>query len=422
MAAAPTPTPLASPSSRHALAFLFVTVFLDMLAMGIVSPVLPRLVQSFAIDTAQSALFVGGFATSFALMQFLCGPTLGGLSDRFGRRPVIILSNLGLALSSVMMALAPGLGVLFAARILAGITGASLGVAGAYIADSLPPARRAGGFGMITLAFGLGFILGPALGGVAGQTGPRLPFWIAGGCAIANALYGLFVLPESLPAERRAALSWRRANPLGALGFLRGKPGLGRLVGIHFLGNLAQQSMPTLLVLYGGYRYGWDARAVGFVLSGLGLGLTLVGGLLVRRAVARFGERPVLIAGLGCGIAGYAGFALATTPLAFCLAVPIATLGGLAPPALQGLMTRRVDGREQGRLQGAVTSVTGITGMLGPALFSAVFAVAIRPSAALALPGLPYLIAATCQFIGITLALRATRPISEPVSAATGGA
>ncbi len=241
------------------MAFIFVTILLDMLALGLIMPILPKLVESFVDnDTASAARIFGLFGTAWALMQFFFSPILGGLSDRFGRRPVVLLSNFGLALDYVLMALAPSLIWLFVGRVISGITSASVSTAFAYIADITPPERRAAVFGKIGAAFGAGFILGPALGGLLGGIDPRLPFWVAAGLSFANALYGLLILPESLPPDRRSPFRWRSANPIGALHLLRSNRVLAGLSVANFFAQLAHVVLPSTFVLYATYRYGWD--------------------------------------------------------------------------------------------------------------------------------------------------------------------
>jgi DHA1 family tetracycline resistance protein-like MFS transporter len=257
---------------KAALAFIFVTVVLDMLAIGMIAPVLPKLVLGFVEgDTSYGAQVYGLFATAFALMQFVFSPLVGALSDRFGRRPVVLMSNLGLGLDYVLMALAPSLGWLFVGRVIGGITTASYGTATAYIADVTPVERRAGAFGMLGAAFGIGFVLGPALGGVLGAMHPRLPFAVAAGLSLLNFCYGLLVLPESLPVERRAAFQWRRANPLGSLTLLRSHPELFGLSTVLFLSAFAHEVLPSTFVLYASYRYHWTERDVGLALAAVGI-------------------------------------------------------------------------------------------------------------------------------------------------------
>lgn len=392
------------------VAFILVTVCLDMLAMALVIPVLPRLVLGFVGDrAARAAEVLGGFGTAWALMQLVSSPVQGALSDRFGRRPVILLSNFGLGLDYLLMALAPGLGLLFVGRVISGICAASVSTAGAYIADVSPPGQRARGFGLISVAFGAGFVLGPAVGGLLGQVNPRLPFWVAAGLSLLNACYGLLVLPESLPRERRAAFLWRRANPFGSLALLRSYPGLLGLAAVYFLYSLAHQSLPSVFVLYGDYRYGWDNRTVGLTLAAVGICAAVVGGVLVHPIVRWLGERGALIVGLSAGAAGMATFGLAASSGEFWAGIPVMALWGLTAPAAQGLMSRRVSGLEQGRLQGATSSLMGLAGLLGPGLFTSVFARAIKASGTLHLPGAPYLLAAMLLLVALGLMLRITR-------------
>jgi MFS transporter, DHA1 family, tetracycline resistance protein len=397
-------------ASRAALAFIFVTVFLDVLALGVVIPVLPKLVEGFlGGDTASAAHVYGLFGGVWALMQFFFSPLLGAVSDRFGRRPVILFSNFGLGFDYILMALAPSLWWLFVGRVISGITGASITTAWAYIADVTPPERRAAGYGMVGAAFGLGFVLGPAAGGIFGAVNPRLPFWIAAGLTLANALYGLFVLPESLPRENRAGFRWSRANPLGALQLLRSQPQLVGLASLNFLYWVAHHSLTSVFVLYAGYRYGWGPKTVGMTLAFVGIGSVIVQGGLVRPFVKRFGERVGVITGLTCGAFGFASYGLAPTGHLFWAGIPIFAFMGFFGPSLQGLMTRRVGPSQQGRLQGANASIMGITGVFGPSLFASVFATFIGPRANLHVPGAPFLLASTLMFLGVAIAWQVAR-------------
>jgi MFS transporter, DHA1 family, tetracycline resistance protein len=275
-----------------AFVFIFATVLLDMLAIGIVIPVLPRLVVDFVHGNAgQAAGIFGVFGTAWALMQFLFSPLQGALSDRFGRRVVIVISNFGVGLDYVLMALAPTLWWLFAGRIISGITAASIATSYAYVTDVTPPEKRAARFGLLGAAFGAGFVLGPALGGMAGSISPRLPFWIAASLSLANACYGLLVLPESLPPSRRAAFNWRSANPLGALVLLRSHAALLGLALVNFLDSLAHAVLPSIAVLYMIYRYGWDQRIVGLTMAGVGVASMIVQGTVVGPVTNRIAPR-----------------------------------------------------------------------------------------------------------------------------------
>jgi DHA1 family tetracycline resistance protein-like MFS transporter len=369
--------------------------------------VLPKLIETFMDgNTASAAKVYGVFATAWAAMQFLFSPVLGSLSDRVGRRPVILISNLGLGLDYVFMALAPSVGWLFLGRIISGITSASISTAGAYIADVTPPEQRAAKFGMLGAAFGFGFVVGPALGGVLGDLDPRLPFWFAAALSLANACYGLFVLPESLPRERRSSFSWRKANPLGALRLLRSNHSLWTLAAVSLMSNLAHVALPSLAVLYMGYRYGWDQRQVGFMLAAVGVCTIIVQGVLVRRVVKGFGEWRTLILGLLCGASGFVLQGTADGVLMYLAGIAVMSLWGLMNPALQSLCTQLVAPNQQGQLQGATSCLMGIANMTGPILFTQLFAVAIDQWH---LPGVPFLLSASLLTLASIVALRALR-------------
>jgi len=399
--------PEISPRRQAALAFIFVTVLLDMLALGSMIPVLPRLIVAMSgDDTARAAQVFGLFGTAWALMQFLFSPVQGALSDRFGRRPVVPASNFGLGLDYLVMALAPNLGWLFAGRIISGITAASISTGFAYIADVTPPEKRAASFGMLGAAFGIGFVLGPALGGMLGEIGPRLPFWFSAALSLANGCYGLLLLPESLPPEKRTAFKFRMANPVGSLVLLRSYPRLIGLAGVQFLGQLAHVVLPSTFVLYATYRYGWSERLVGLTLAGVGACSLIVQAGLVGRVVAWLGERRTLGVGLLAGAIGFAIYGLAPVGPVFWVGVPIMSLWGLSGPALQGLMTRMVGPSEQGQLQGANGSLQGIAGLIGPGLFTGTFAAFIGGLARFGLPGAPFLLAALLLAAAFLLAWR----------------
>ncbi len=411
-----------TPPPRAAVAFILVTVLLDMLALGLVVPVLPRLVQSMVGgDAATTAEVLGVFGTAWALMQFLFSPVLGALSDRFGRRPVVLLSNLGLGLDYVLMALAPSLPWLLAGRIISGITAASISTSYAYIADISAPEQRARRFGLVSAAFGVGFVLGPALGGLLGAISPRLAFWVAALLSLLNAAYGTFVLPESLAPSRRARFSLARAHPVGALRLLGRSPALLRLASVNFLGQLAHVVLPSTFVIYALHRYHWGARPVGLTLAGAGAGAMLVQGVLVGPLVRRIGERRTLILARACGVAAFTLFGLAPSGLVFVLGIPLLSLWGLGGPSLQGLMSGQVGPAEQGRLQGANASLQGIAGLIGPGLFTLTFARTLQ-----ILPGAPFLLAGglLAGSLGVVLRARPAPDVSPPAGSrpARGGA
>ena len=395
---------------RGAVAFIFVTILLDMLALGLIMPILPKLIESFvANDTAQAARIFGLFGTAWALMQFVFSPVLGSLSDRFGRRPVILLSNFGLAADYVLMAMAPSLAWLFIGRLISGITSASISTAFAYIADLTPPERRAAIFGRMGAAFGAGFVLGPATGGLLGDIDPRLPFWAAAGLSFVNAVYGLLVLPESLGHERRSPFRWRTANPLGALQLLRSDRMLAGLSMVNFITQLAHVVLPSTFVLYATYRYGWDTRTVGLTLAVVGVCAMVVQGGAVGWIVRSLGERGALLLGLCSGTLGFLIFGLAPTGMLSWLGIPAMALWGVSGAAIQALMTRLVPADRQGQLQGATSSVQSMAQLAGPFLFTLTFAYFIGVTAPVHLPGAPFLLASMLLVVALAIALRTIR-------------
>jgi DHA1 family tetracycline resistance protein-like MFS transporter len=399
--------PAAAMPRRAAVAFIFVTILLDMFALGVIIPVLPKLVQSFVDnDTAAAARIFGLFGTAWALMQLLFSPVLGALSDRFGRRPVVLLSNFGLAFDYVLMALAPSLVWLFIGRVISGITSASVSTAFAYVADITPPERRAAVFGKVGVAFGAGFILGPAVGGLLGDIDPRLPFWFAAALSFANALYGVVVLPESLPQQLRARFRWRSANPVGALRLLRSDSTLAGLSVVNFIAQLAHVALPSTFVLYATFRYGWDDKTVGLTLAMVGICAMVVQGMGIGPIVKHLGERRALLLGLGCGALGFLIFGAAPSGHLFWLGIPVMALWGVASAATQGLMTQLVSPDRQGQLQGATTSVQSASELLGPFLFTLTFAYFIGPGAPLSLPGAPFLLASGLLVLALVIAVR----------------
>jgi DHA1 family tetracycline resistance protein-like MFS transporter len=397
---------------QAAVIFIFVTVMLDTLSFGIIIPVLPQLiVQLIGGSIAKAAVWVGAFGTLYMLMQFVFSPVQGALSDRYGRRVVILISNLGLGIDFIVMALAPALWLLFIGRAVSGASAASFSTANAYIADITAKEKRAAAFGLLGAAFGIGFIVGPALGGFLGHISIRLPFWISAGLALVNFCYGWFVLPESLPKERRSArFDWRHANPFGAVVLLRRYPQVFGLAAVFFLINLAQFSLNSTYVLYTDYRYGWGPQAVGFTLALVGLCSGVVQAVLVRRLMPIFGERKLILAGLSLCIVGYVCFGLAAMPWMFLVGIPFLCMGGLAGPPAQAMMTQQVDPSEQGRLQGALSSLASLAGIFGPALFANIFALFISDHAPVHhLPGAAFVLAAVLLALAALTAWRVTR-------------
>jgi MFS transporter, DHA1 family, tetracycline resistance protein len=418
--------PIVGRRRQAALGFIFVVALLDVISLGIMIPVLPNLIKQFAGgDTADASSINAVFATAWGVMQFLGSPIMGMLSDRYGRRPVILISVFSLGLDFLFMALAPTLAWLFVGRLINGACAASFATAGAYIADVTEPEGRAKAFGILGAAWGVGFIMGPALGGwlaestlfgLLDEASLRTPFFVAAALALLNAAYGVFILPESLPPERRVRrFDWRRANPLGAAQLLRSHRDLTGLATVSFLFNLAHTVLPSIFILYTGHRYGWSPATVGLTMMLTGVLNTLVQALLVGPAVKRLGERGALLFGLAMGALGFTWFALAPTGLIYLLGSPIFALSGLIGPGLQGLMTRRVGPSEQGQLQGANSMLMGIGAIIGPMLFGLTFAWSVSEGAWLGAPGLAILIAAALVGAAFALALRVARPAAPAI-------
>jgi DHA1 family tetracycline resistance protein-like MFS transporter len=405
-------------AGKAAVTFILVTVTLDILAMGLIIPVLPKLILDFLGGSMTGAAnWNGWFALVFALMQFFFSPVLGVLSDRFGRRPIILLSNLGLGLDYVVMALAPTIGWLFLGRIISGITTSSIPTAMAYIADVTPKEKRAAAFGMIGVAFGVGFAFGPALGGLLSNFNPRLAFWVAAGLSLANWLWGYFFVPESLRPEQRKPFALRRANPVGSLVLLRSHPDLWRLATIQFLAYLAHNAF-SVWALYAIYRYAWDQLTIGISLMIVGVCTAVISGGLTGRMVKRFGERRTLYTGQFFGATGMFLAGLARTGAGYMASVPIISLWNMSMPAAQSMMTHRVSEREQGELQGALGSMRSITFIIGPVLFSQVFSWFIDPKHSFHVPGAPYYLAAALLFTAMLMSTRLDEPRRAPQSLA----
>jgi MFS transporter, DHA1 family, tetracycline resistance protein len=392
---------------RGAVPFVLVTILLDTLGIGLIIPVAPRLVASFlGNDLTRASFYVGVLLALYSTMQFLFAPVVGGLSDRFGRRIVILISLLGAAASYLLSGFAPSLSWLFVGRVIAGITAASFSAANAYVTDVTPPEKRAQSFGMIGAAFGFGFILGPALGGTLGDHGLRLPYFVAAALNFVNLLYGLFVLPESLPKSSRRPFSLLRSNPFGALVRLAAQPFVFSLTGTIFCAFVAQWILQSVWALDMQTRFGWSLRSVGVSLMIVGLGAALVQGLLMRAILPRLGERRTLILGLLIGTIGHVAIGLATSGwMIYALLLPFA-LGGMAGPATQALITREVATTEQGEVQGSINSLGGVAAIVGPMIGTTLLGRFGAETARPHIAGAAFFAAALINGIGILLALR----------------
>jgi MFS transporter, DHA1 family, tetracycline resistance protein len=395
---------------KAALGFIFVTILIDVTGFGIIIPVVPGLISELSGGTISDAARYGGWLMFvYAFMQFLFSPILGGLSDQFGRRSVLLASLFGLAIDYTITAFAPTLIWLFAARFIAGIGGASFTTATAYIADISKPEDRAKNFGMIGAAFGLGFILGPVIGGLLGELGTRIPFFAAAGLTLLNFLYGYFIIPESLSKENRRPFSWKRANPVGTLMQLRNYPLIVGLLSVLFLLYVAAQATQSTWAFFTIERYKWSEAEVGYSLGFVGLMIALVQGFAIGKVVANFGQVKAVFLGLVFNAAGLLMIALATEGwMIYAIMVPYA-LGGLAGPTLQGIMSSQVKSSEQGELQGGITSMASITTIIGPPLMTSIFAYFTSQDNAIYHPGAPFFLGSFLALLALILAMRSLK-------------
>ncbi|WP_419814903.1 TCR/Tet family MFS transporter [Glacieibacterium sp.] len=381
---------------RHALAFIFVTVLIDSIGFGIVTPVLPELIMHLTgRDLAGAAPISGYLGVGYAVMQFVFAPLIGGLSDRFGRRPVLLASLAAFSLDYAAMAFAPTIAWLFAARLVAGVTGASFGTAYAYVADVSPPDRRGANFGIIGMGFGLGFIIGPALGGVLAHYGTPVPFMVAAGLALVNVAYGYFVLPESLSPENRRPFDLKRANPIGSVLRIRKySPAVMTLVMATFLWVVGFQALPVTWNYFTIARFGWSTAQIGYSFAAVGLVAIIMQGGVGRLIIPRVGERRVVIAGGISAIAAYLIYTFAQAGWQMYVGIAVGGLSGLVYQSMQALMSREVGPSEQGELQGAIASIFSIASIIGPLAMTQVFARFVAADAPVYLPGAPFVLAA----------------------------
>jgi DHA1 family tetracycline resistance protein-like MFS transporter len=400
---------------KPAVGFIFVTIFLDVLGIGLIIPILPKLVEYLQGGNIAAASHTVGFLTSlYALMQFLCAPVLGSLSDRFGRRPVILGSLFGSGVDYILLAFAPNLAWFFAGRIIAGVTGANITAATAYIADISPPEKRAANFGLIGAAFGLGFITGPALGGLLGAFSLRLPFLVAAGLTILNWLYGYFVLPESHAVANRRAFSWKRANPIGSFHGLAAYPLVFRLAVALFLMSLAQTSLQSTWALYTDYRYHWTPKEIGMSLAVVGLVAAIVQGGLARVIVPRLGEKHSVLAGFSLSALAFAFYGWAPRGWMLYPALIVGCTAGIAQPAGQALISWTIGPSEQGSVQGAITSLGSLAGIIGPLVATNLFGWFIGPKAPAHIPGIAFYLASAIVLCALTVVARAFATIPVP--------
>lgn len=404
---------------KAAAAFILVTVFIDMLSIGVIIPVLPNLIKSFlGGSVSEAGLWTGIFGAAWGLAQFLFTPVQGGLSDAIGRRPVVLASNFGTGVDFLFMALAPGLWWLLIGRIISGMTSASISTAYAYMSDVTPPEKRAGVYGLMGAAFGVGFVVGPSLGGVLGgglhfnflggaiqfNGDHHYPFFFAAALSLCNFLYGLFVLPESLPKDKRKPFSFHTANPIGAIKFLARSAQVMRLSLMYFLLMFGQSVFPTTMVLYAGYRFGWGPTEVGLMLAVVGILSAVVQGGLTGVITKRIGERKAMYIGIGASLIAYTAYGLAPNWKIFVGFIAIGCFGGLAMPNIQSLMSSKVDPKEQGTLQGSNMSLTTMGNIVAPLIFGYVLSTVTRPGVAVVYSGAAFLVAAVCTLLCLWLA------------------
>ncbi len=407
---------------KAAAPFILLTVFLDMLSIGVIIPVLPHLIEDFVGTVSQAGMWAGIFGSVWGMAQFIFSPIQGGLSDSIGRRPVVLASNLGLGLDYLLMALAPNLWWLLVGRIISGITSASISTAYAYISDVTAPEKRAGVFGMMGAAFGVGFIVGPSLGGILGgglhwawleahglgflqfQGNARYPFYFASALSLLNFLYGFFVLPESLAKDKRKPFSFRTANPLGSFRFLAKSGQVLRLSVMYLLMMFSQNVFPTTTVLYCAYRFGWGPTEVGLMLGIVGICSAVVQAGLTGFIVKKLGERKTMFLGLICGVLAFCGYGLAPNWHWFIAAIPLGSLWGLATPNIQALMSSKVDPKEQGTLQGANMSLSSMSTIFAPLIFGATLSFVTRPGMPMVFSGAAFLVAGAFMVLSVVLA------------------
>ncbi len=390
-----------------ALGFIFITILVDVIGLGIIIPITPKLIQKLTGEgLSEASRYGGALIFCFAFMQFIFSPILGSLSDRYGRRPILLLSLLGLGLDYILQAFAPTIAWLFVGRLIAGVMGASFTTATAYIADISTPEKRSQNFGLVGAAFGLGFILGPVIGGLAGKWGTSVPFLIAACLTLLNVLYGYFILPESLEKEHRRKFDWARANPAGSLKHLRKYPVVSGLIASLVLTNIAAHAVQSNWTYYTMFKFNWTEETVGYSLAVVGLLVALVQGLLIRRVIPMLGQHKSIYLGLTFYAIGLVLFGVAWKGwMMFAFLVPYC-LGGIAGPALQGIISNQVPANEQGELQGALTSLVSLTSIIGPLIMNNLFAYSTSGKGLFYLPGAAFYLAAFLVLIGLLLCIR----------------
>ncbi|MEM9645604.1 MAG: TCR/Tet family MFS transporter, partial [Planctomycetota bacterium] len=411
---------------QAAIAFILLTLFIDILGIGIVIPVLPELVKEFVGgDVATAGIFVGVIGAGYSLMQFLFAPVVGALSDHFGRRPILLASMFGFGVDFLIQGFSPTIHWLFAGRLIAGVMGASFTTANAYIADVSDENTRARNFGLVGVMFGLGFIVGPSLGGILGDVNLRLPFFVSAGLALVNWLYGYFILPESLPPENRSELNLSKANPLGSIGQLKLYPIVAGVACAFVCASLAQRGLESVWVLHGGFRYDWNKSTNGLMLALVGLMALIVQGGVVRPVIRKFGERKVAVAATCISAFAFLGYGLASAGWVVPVIIVFGAFGGLAGPAIQSLVAETVPSEDQGKVQGAMTSLVSLTNIAAPIIFTTgLFSYFTSDDAPIVLPGAPFFLGSLLLFTAACILAQVFRrfPATKAGDAASSGA
>lgn len=401
---------MAKDKKEAALGFIFITLLIDIIGFGIIIPILPQLIQSLMHGTVSEASRYGGLLIfAYSLMQFICSPIIGNLSDQYGRRPVLLCSLFGFGIDYLFLAFAPSIGWLFVGRMIAGITGASITTGSAYISDISTPEKKAQNFGMIGAAFGLGFIIGPVLGGQLAHFGVRMPFIGAACLSLINWLYGYFILPESLSKENRRRFEWKRANPIGSLKMLNKYPVIAGMVISIALIYVASHSVQTTWSYYTIEKFGWTSRMVGNSLGVVGICVMIVQGLLIRRIIPKLGQEKSVYTGLALYAVGFVLFAFATQTWMMFAFTAVYCLGGIAMPSIQGIISTHVPPNEQGELQGALASLMSATSIIGPLIMTNVFAYFTSAQAPIHFAGAPFIVSAVLTLVSTILAYRSLK-------------
>ncbi|WP_372370998.1 TCR/Tet family MFS transporter [Candidatus Uabimicrobium sp. HlEnr_7] len=393
--------------NKQALYFVFITVLLDAIGIGIIIPVMPKLIVELTGQGLSYAAIYGGWLLFiYSLMQFFCAPILGNLSDCYGRRPVLLFSLVSLSINYAIMSFAPNLYWLFLGRLFTGIAGATYGTAAAYVADVSSPKERAQNFGLIGAAFGVGFIVGPALGGILGEYGTRIPFYCSSVLALLVAIYGFFVAPETLTKERRRPFLWKRANPIGALLSMKQFPIVSGLLIVLFVAQIARDSYASIWTYYSIESFKWSESEIGYSLALVGILLALVQGKLIRVVIPKIGERKALLLGLFMAGCAFTGFAFARQTWVACLFIVVSSLGGFIDPSIRAIMSNQIDENQQGELQGAISSLVSFSAILSPIIMTQTFSYFTGKDNIFYFPGAPFALAAILIICSMLILLK----------------